>query len=65
MQIEQQLIFEEILPDLAQDTKMAISQPLFELDQNPLGVESYLVIGIHQCNSHPIPRFEQFSLFFQ
>ena len=61
----EKLIFEEILPDLAQNTKMAISQPSVDQDQNPLGVKSYLVIGIHQCHSHPIPRFCQFSLFLQ
>ena len=56
---------EEILPDLAQMIKMAISQLLVNLDQNPLGVKSYLVIGIHPCYSHPIPRFDQFSLFLE
>ena len=61
----EKLIFEEILPDLAQTTKMAISQPLVDLEQNPLGVKSYLAIGIHPCHSHPIPRFDKFSLFLQ
>ena len=56
---------EEILPDLAQMIKMAISQLLVNLDQNPLGVKSYLVIGIHPCYCHPIPRFDQFSLFLE
>ena len=47
----QKVVFEDILHDSAQDTKMAISQPLVDLDQNTLGAESYLVIGIHQCQS--------------
>ena len=61
----EKLFFEEIWPELAKNTKMAISLPLIDLDQNPLGVKSYLVIGIHPCYSQPIRRFDQFSLFLE